>query len=250
MEKTNYNHKYSEKTLVGVDILSLISPNILKELCKGKRVDKSDLEQIKRAINSIQINKNQVYLLLHDVSDVLSKNKKYLNRITNMLKQIGITAPIVFYGNDFIGVCREYRFDVVCTQNKEIDYANMDVISQNILAKQFNGNIPADLYLTDCIPEYMQVILLENNGDNKNIHYVNHIYQLANKIEDCKQNIVDRINEIYKSYEYIPKTGIVSVDKEYKKYWLASKFENNTVDVVTQKLSRFDFLKYHNRFQP
>lgn len=249
MKKINYNHEYLDRILVGIDLLSLISSDTLEAILKEKKLGKSHLEQIKRTIDSIKTNNNKVYILLHDISDILSKNKKCLDKIRRILKKIGIDDPIVFYGNDLIGVCREYRFDVVCTQNRTIDDSKVDTISKNILAKRFHNKIPETLNITDCIPEYMQVILMGNNEDDK-AYYINHIYQLADKIEDCKQNIIDRISRIYKSYEYIPKTGIVSIDKEYKKYWLASKFENNIVDEVTQKLSRFDFLKYHNRFQP
>lgn len=255
MEKVNtsYNHEYQEPTLVGIDLFSVIDKEkvdiFLHDKFNRKKHFRGIISKLQSAFTLIKENGNKIYILLPQLSNNVRKNEIFYNKISSLLISEGLADKVVSYGADFVGVCREYRFDVVCTRNTTIDIKKLDKVSQHIIENKFRNNSKDNVSLVDCMPDYVQLILFgdcSEKGDN--VYPLNHIYQLADAIEKCKNSSIKRVHDIYKSYEYIPKTGIVSIDKEYKKYWGASKFENNQIDEITQKFSRFDFLKYHNRF--
>lgn len=248
MEKTNYNYKNQEKALVAIDLLAVFSREDISAITKYTKKGKDCLQKLKRVTDCIKLNHNKIYILLP--TDFYLGNR-IINRksLSSILTQNKIADHTVIYGEDFIGACREYRFDIVCTQDFSVFYKDMDIILQEFVKRKGFEN-STKLSIIDCMPEYTQIILLNNSykSERKNVEIIDHIYELANTVEKCKQKIKMRTENIYKSYEYVPKTGLVTLDKEYKKYWLASKFENNIIDDITQKLSRFDFLNYHNRF--
>lgn len=248
MEKnsTNYEYKKEEPSLIGINLYTIISKDKIDKFLENSFKNEAmfnELNKLKNIISNIKKQNNKIYILIPNTL----KNKKIKIKLEKFLIKYGLADKVVFCKNDFVGACREYRFDVVYTNEKYISFEELDEVNKNVLVMKYKND--SKLLISECLPEYTQVILLKNsNSKNINIYNIESYYELSNAIEEAKENIKKRRNKIYESYEYIPKTGLVSIDKEYKKYWMASKFENNKIDEVTQKYSRFDFVKYHNRF--
>jgi len=174
--------------------------------------------------------------------------------------------------NDFIGAIREFRTDVLITserklltdfsddiyffmdditsalgdRNRDFRVSNQYKVSENFIEEKEN------YLLTDFLPDYTKVIALGKNedhySDSEKIYFANDLYHAVGILPLVEQKIDKRTEDIFKAYEYVPKTGIVSIDQEWKPYWVSSKFENNIYDSKLQQMSRLDFLKYHNRF--
>lgn len=264
MKKKVQENNIFSNSLIGLDLQSLISDDYI--------MTNEEINNILKFFNRIykEISETDyLYIFIEEkrLNKIEKLNVKKILKATN--KQKINFGELVYCQDDLIGACREYRIDimllpekkslldenvntdsmtkeiaVINKQSREYYYARKQ--TQNIMEKSNYDNL-----IIDYLPEYTQVVFIgnKNNYSNTNkIQYIHDINQFTECVSNSKIEIQKRYQGILKSYEYIPKTGIISIDQEWKKYWLASKFENNHFDKTTQNWSRLDFLKYHNRF--
>lgn len=269
--------------IIGIDLQSMVSLEELTNINSARR----EIMRYGNIVDSmIEKGDRLLYLFVPTLSD--EKQNHMLKRAFNMCSNSSIisNSKIVYYQADFVGAVptdfrrifntgfidavREFRTDVLITsenrltnffsdmpfmdsttltlgeRNRTARLSNQQRSSENFLEKN------DDYLLTDYLPDYTQVIALGKNEnhypDSEKIHFVNDFYHAAGVLPLVEQKIEKRTEDIFKAYEYVPKTGIVSIDQEWKPYWISSKFENDTYEKELQQMSRLDFLKFHNRF--
>ena len=155
---------------------------------------------------------------------------------------------IVVCSNYLIEGTHEFRIDVLvtnkCYKAKE---KVLDITNTLVARRKKQGEF--DLFI-DYLPDYTQLIyvLSYNVEETDRIQRIKDYYGLSFVIDKAKSNIEKRKKDIFKSYEYIPKTGNPTFDRDDKAYWDASKFEGNEYDKVLQNMSRFEFVMFHNRY--
>lgn len=264
--------KQKQNKLIGIDLNTIVPKEIFEKLLKKEKLNKEEKnilsEKMKYFSNSIRnINKDYNSIYIFSGADYGKYNKYQKTVVSRILKNLDIDyRRIVVCPNELVEAVREFRIDILVL-DKDKHYVDekekmLDITLSNSkrnfesrkLKNRNNLNNYDDYFkykaIVDYIPEYTQLIFIEktniNNSDK--VQFIDNYYGLSNAIDNAKENIRKRKEEIFKSYEYIPKTGNPTFDREDKKYWLSSKFENNVYDNELQKMSRFEFVMFHNRF--
>lgn len=247
--------KQKNNTLVGIDINTIISKSVFEKLLKKesltkreKSILKEKMNQFSNTVKNMQGDYNSLYIFSNNDYGKLNKYQKII--IEKILKEYDINyKKIVVCPNEFIEAAREFRIDVLVLSDDKHDIGNEKLldITQNVAKRNKN----MDNSYQNFVPDYAQLIYLEDSKNKINtnkIQYINDYYGLVNALDIAKENIENRKKAIFKSYEFVPKTNSPTFDREDKKYWLASKFENGEYDKILQNLSRFEFVMFHNRY--
>lgn len=261
--------KQKQYTRVGIDISTIIPDDIYLKLLSRKSLTKDDklliyqnMQQFSNTIKNISKDYNSVYIFARGDFGECNKYQKII--LEKMLSKFNIDyRRIVVCPNELIEATREFRIDTLVTnkyykgKEKVLDITN-DLALRRANSRTLNPEKSNTYYtnfgpsnlLVDYIPDYTQLIYVssDNIEDTDRIQFIEDYYGLSNALDKAKENIEQRKKNIFKSYEYIPKTGNPAFDRDDKAYWLASKFEDNEYDKILQNMSRFEFVMFHNRY--
>jgi long-chain acyl-CoA synthetase len=253
---------------IGIDLGAIFTNDELKKIFGGfifNKELKNKLNSFSRVLEEVKNNFNQVYVFITDIDDKINCFK-LKSKLDKVFSRYNIAYDkIIYCGNDLVSAIREYRIDTIFVPISKVydksddllvsSKAKIEANYRKVYYSRVDSNILEkkliDPFLIDYIPDYTNVIFLNNIFDcvsSDRIKFIYSIFELASAIEDCKITKNSRKEKIERSYEYIPKTGVVSRDKEWKKYWASSKFEGDFIDSQLKKKSRLDFLKFHNKF--
>ncbi len=254
------------KQVVGIDITTVFSEEYIN--CPLKYLYKRDfrkqLERTREIFFLLQKSKKTVYLFF--------PAEKTIERsliIKRLLKKYSCNYKhLVFCKSDLIGVLREYRVDVAIMPSDKLKLKNsyVDCFIRPIGERQYQSRRnyakkhiqdqsvetnQTDRLTADYLPDYMRIIHVgehEAGCNTDRIFMADSLSEIPSLVEEAFEKAQKWKENIFKAYEYVPKTGNPSFDKEWKPYFISSKFENNQMDEQTQKLTKLEFVKYHNRF--
>lgn len=276
MSESMLLRKQKQNTIIGIDVNTIIPSSIFEKIIKRIELNKGEkkeidnnLRVISKTIAYLKKDRNSVYFF--ESNDLDEDYNKYQKKVLEeIFKKYNINYDkIIICPNELVEAIREFRVDVIFTtdENKICDNENLLPVTEELSERRrkyrlnskryinshtLEGTLDCERSFIDCIPDYTQVVYMGTNDsdlENSNkVQFIFDIYEMAQATQIAKDNINKRKKDIFKSYEYIPKTGNPAFDREDKKYWIASKFENNEYDKVYQKLSRFDFIMFHNRY--
>lgn len=256
----------NDKKIIGIDLETIISIDKLV----GDYKSKEELEYYGELFDLIKKNGDNIYLFVPTLK-TKSLNKK-LNTILKLYANIGVIPELkmIHYQDDFYGAVREYRPDILIMPEEKV---TLDVPSANddttiaLAIRNHNRRLskkhwPEEHTLeegcqgyiaSDFLPDYLQIIAVGRNtysySDSDQISFANDLSQAMINLPLVKNKQSQWRENIFKSYEYVPKTGIATIDEEWKPYWISSKFENNIYEKKLQQMTRLEFIEHHNRFQ-
>ena len=252
--------------IIGIDLTAIIPVGVLTDVIDIRQY----LKHYSNIVDSMVKNGDRsICLFIPTLSH--EKQNNQLQKVLRMYSSCSLFAnsKVVNYQSDFLGAVREFRTDVLITsEDRLVDFSLSPVIDEITLSlgeRNKTSRLSNQYYssgdfleknniylLTDYLPEYTNVIALGENvchyPDSERICFAHDLFHAIGILPLIEQKLEKRVEDIFKAYEYVPKTGIVSIDQGWKPYWISSKFENNIYDKKLQQMSRLDFLKFHNRF--
>lgn len=253
------------KEVIGIDITTIIPKRYIN--CPQKYMHtkefKEQLNKVQRMFSSLQAKGKTIYIFVPTTKEKHERNyRKILKKYKSNYKHL------IFCKEDLIGALREYRVDVAILPKSKLKLkdAYVDKFAKPIGKRQYKERRTYALkhkdektvevrqteeLTADYLPDYMRIIhvgSLSNGYSTDRIFTINSLLEVPYFVDKALEKARKWKEDIFKSYEYVPKTGNPSFDKEWKPYFISSKFENNQMDEQTQKMTKLEFIKYHNRF--